>query len=127
MERRWNTRKNLYLSVTLEITSYNNRIVPAKLVDISPSGAFIETQVLLPDNAALIIDLKLPGDPAQNSFRLNATMVRRTMRGVGVVFVGLRAGVINALSEALSRQEKRLEPFEPDMLSGFAMNKVLAS
>jgi hypothetical protein len=127
MERRWNIRKNLYLNIALEVTSYNKRVVAAKLVDISPSGAFIETQVLLPDNAALVMEFKLPGKSVQNSFRLNARMVRRTMRGAGVVFVGMRASVINALSEALSQREKQLEPLKPDTLSGFGMHKALTS
>jgi hypothetical protein len=121
MERRSNSRKNLYQSISMVIPSYNKRVVTATVLDIGLGGAFIETEVLLPENAALIIELKLPGKFVQNKFRLNARLVHRALRGVGVAFVGMPPGMINAFSQALSRHEQQPEPFKPDMVSGFVM------
>jgi hypothetical protein len=122
MERRSNTRKNLYQGISLVVPAYNKRVVTARVLDIGLGGAFIETEVLLPENAALIIELKLPGKFVQNKFRLNARLVHRTLRGVGVAFVGMPPGMIDALSQSLSRHEKQSEPFTPDVVSGFAMS-----
>ena len=122
MDRRSNSRQNLYRSISLVVPSYNKRIVTTTVLDIGLGGAFIETEVLLPDHAALIIELKLPGKFVQIKFRLNARLVHRTMRGVGVAFVGMPAGMIDALGQALSRHEKQLQPLKPDMVSGFVMN-----
>src|SRR5688572_12879936 len=110
MERRSSTRKNLYQSISLVVPSYNKRVVTARVLDIGLGGAFIETEVLLPDKAALIIELKLPGKFIQNKFRLNARLVHRSLRGVGVAFVGMPAGMTDALNQALSRHEKQFEP-----------------
>jgi hypothetical protein len=112
MERRSSTRTTLYQNISLVVPSYNKRVVAATVLDIAVGGAFIETEVLLPDKAALIIELKLPGKFVQNKFRLNARLVHRTLRGVGVTFVGLPAGMIDALNQALSRYEKQSEPVQ---------------
>lgn len=115
MERRSCTRKNLYQSIDLQVPSYNQRVVAATLIDISLSGAFIGTQVLLPADGALVLELQLPGNAVQNRFHLNARTVRRTARGVGVAFVDLPADAGNALSKTLSHPyEKQPESFKPD-------------
>jgi hypothetical protein len=126
LERRWSTRKNLYVNIDLQVPAYYKRIIPATLLDISLGGAFIGTQVPLPPNTTLAIKLKLPGGFIRNGFRLNARLVHNTPRGVGVAFVGARAGVIKALIEALSRQEKQLKSVKPAILPGSA-NKVFTA
>lgn len=107
MERRWCTRKYLSLGVRLEIPSYN-RTVAATLLDLSPGGAFVETAVLLPANASLTVEVKLPGVRSLNAFRLNARLVHRGLRGVGIAFVGMSAALIQALSDAIAQYELRL-------------------
>jgi hypothetical protein len=125
MERRSNSRINLYLSTVVQVPSYNKRIVPARLVDISLGGAFIETEVLLPANAALIIEFKLPGKFVLKKFRLNSRIVHRSLRGVGVAFVGIPVGTANAMAKALSRYEEELEPINPDAVAGLVINNKL--
>ncbi len=120
MERRWSARKNLYLGIRLEIPSYKQQEVAATLVDIGLGGAFIETEVLLPPNATLSLMLNLPGKSVRNYFRLNAKMIRRTLRGAGLVFVDMPTGLSAALGEALFQYEQQLEPLAPDMLAGSA-------
>lgn len=127
LERRWSTRKNIYVGVDLQAPSYSKGEVPATLLDISLGGAFIGTRTLLPAQATLTIKLKLPGCFVRSSFRLNARIVHCTPRGVGVSFVGVPAGVIHALCEALSKQEKQPKTLKPYALPGFAMNKELTS
>src|SRR5690242_19321772 len=97
MERRSNARKDLHMSVIVQVPAYNKRVVQATLLDISLGGAFIETEVLLPANAGLVIELKLAGKFVQNKFRLNARIVHRALRGVGVAFEGVPVGIANAL------------------------------
>jgi hypothetical protein len=110
VERRLSARKNLDLRVILEIPSYNTQRVSATLHDISSRGAFINTQVPLPSNAPLFLELKLSGNSAQYNFRLNSKMIHSTSRGMGLSFVNIPAGVINTLSDALSQYEKQFEP-----------------
>jgi hypothetical protein len=119
-ERRWSTRRNLYLSVDLQVPFKG--MVPAALLEINLNGAFIETQVLLPVDTALTIKLNLPDNFVRSSFRINIRIVHSTSRGMGVAFVGMRAGVINALIKALSTHEKQPVPVKPSMFPGFAMN-----
>lgn len=109
MERRWCTRKYLSLGIKLEVPSYN-KTVAATLLDLSPGGAFVETEVLLPANAPLTVELKLPDSFSQKTFRLNARLVHRGLRGVGMAFVGMSAALIQTLSGAISRYELRIGP-----------------
>jgi hypothetical protein len=125
MDRRWGTRKYLLLRVGLEMPSYSKQVLPASLLDIGMGGVFIETEVFLPTDTPIIIELKLPVNLSQNSFRLNARIVRRTIRGVGIAFVGMAAGVVHALSEALCLYEQQLEPLEQDILSSLVMHNKL--
>jgi hypothetical protein len=128
LERRWSIRKNLYVNVDLQVPAYGTRlkrVVPATLLDISLGGAFIGTQLPLPPDTVLAIKLKLPGVFIRNGFRLHAKAVHNTSRGVGVTFLDMRAGLINVLIEALSRQQKQLKPVMPvSLLPGFAINTV---
>jgi hypothetical protein len=108
MDRRWCARKYLTLGIRLEVPSYKKTLA-ATLLDLSPGGAFIETEVLLPFNSPLTVELKLPDSFSQNTFRLNARLVHRELKGAGMAFVGMSAGMIQALSEALSQYELRIE------------------
>jgi hypothetical protein len=121
MERRSNIRKGLHMSIVVQVPAYNKRMVSATLLDISPGGAFIETEVLLPANAGLILELKLPGKFVQNKFRLNARIVHRALRGVGVAFVGVPVGIANALTKALARYEGQ------PVIAGFLINTAITS
>jgi hypothetical protein len=116
MDRRWSTRKYLSLGASLEVPSYNRTVI-GNLLDLSPGGAFIQTDVLLPADAPLTLEFRLPGIPSQqNTFRLNARLVHRHARGAGIAFVGMSPWLIHALSEALSQYELQQEP---DIRSGF--------
>lgn len=109
MERRWCTRKYLSLGINLEVPSYNKSMA-ATLLDLSPGGAFVETEVLLPANAPLTVELKLPNAFSQKTFRLNARLVHRGLRGAGMAFVGMSASLIQALSAAITQYELRIGP-----------------
>jgi hypothetical protein len=128
MDRRWSTRKYMALGASLEVPSYN-RTVAGSLLDLSPGGAFIRTDVLLPADAPLTLEFRLPGIPAQqNTFRLNARLVHRHPNGAGIAFVGMSPGLIYALSEALSKYELQQEQEQEHALnifSGFLMKDSL--
>ncbi|HEX5056642.1 MAG TPA: PilZ domain-containing protein [Gammaproteobacteria bacterium] len=128
LERRWSTRKNLYVNVDLHVPayySYCKRVIPATLLDISLGGAFIGTQLPLPPDTVFAIKLKIPDVFVRNGFRLHARAVHNTSRGVGVSFVDMRAGLVNVLIEALSRQDTRIKPAKPTIYPGFAVHKAL--
>jgi hypothetical protein len=105
VERRLSPRKYLQLGVMLEIPS-SSQPVRANLLDISMSGAFIETEAVLSISTPLIMGLKLSIADLQNSFRLYARVVRRTCAGVGVAFLPMPHDLTDALSRALSRYEQ---------------------
>ncbi|HEX5056651.1 MAG TPA: PilZ domain-containing protein [Gammaproteobacteria bacterium] len=119
MDRRWSTRKYLSLYASLEVPSYNRTVV-GNLRDLSPGGAFIETEVLLPADAPLTLEFRFPGILSQNTFRLNARLIHRHPGGAGIAFVGMSPALIHALSEALSQYELQQEP---DIFPEFAMTK----
>lgn len=125
MDRRWCARKFLHMTIALEVPSYSKKVTAAILLDIGLGGAFIETDMLLPSDAVVIISLKLPVNLPQNSFRLNSRVVRRTPRGTGVAFVSMPAGLIKSLGEALAVYEQQLDPMEVDILSGSMMGNKL--
>jgi hypothetical protein len=111
MDRRLSPRKNMHLGVTLEIPSCK-QAMDATLRNISLGGAFIETLTLLPPNALILIELTIPGNLLQNSFRLNARTVRNTPTGIGLVFVGAFAGVIKVLEQVLFQYEQQPNLFQ---------------
>lgn len=105
MDRRLSPRKHLQLGITLEMAS-SGQSIAANLLDISMSGAFIETQAPLSNSAFVIMAFKLPDTHLQSGLRLYARVVRRTQTGVGVAFLPMPAAMIEVLIKALSPYEQ---------------------
>jgi hypothetical protein len=101
MDRRWSARKQLPLSITLEIPRHAS-LVAGNLRNLSLSGAFVKTDFLLP-LSPLVVAFTLPGDFRQEELRLEARVVRRTATGSALMFLCTPTFAIRALSEALSQ------------------------
>ncbi|HEX5057068.1 MAG TPA: PilZ domain-containing protein [Gammaproteobacteria bacterium] len=101
MDRRWSARKQLPLSITLEVPRHGTPVT-GNLRDLSLSGAFVKTDFLLP-LSPLVVAFTLPGDPRQEELRLEARVVRRSAAGSALMFLCTPTRAIRALSEALSQ------------------------
>lgn len=101
-QRRWADRKRLQRAVTLEGAGVDTHV--ASMRNVSLGGAYIETgPVCLPRNARVIVQFELGHRGALREFRMEATVVRTTAHGAGLMFRDTPPGDIERLSEALVR------------------------
>jgi hypothetical protein len=101
MDRRWSARKQLPISITLEVPRHGSPVT-GSLRDLSLNGAFVKTDFLLP-LSPLVVAFTLPVDSRQEKLRLEARVVRRTAAGSALMFLRTPTSAIRALSEALSQ------------------------
>lgn len=100
MNRRSVARKRVQQPVTLEEPHTGVRV--ASIRDLSLGGAFVLTDARLSRNGRLVAVFELD-DARRHEFRLEATVVRITARGAGLMFVNTPPDEIRHLSEALFR------------------------
>lgn len=102
MDRRWSARKRIRQCATLEAPNIGP--IVADMHNASLGGTFVDTNsVVLPHNAPVVVEFKIPRSGRKESFRLDAIVVRRTSTGAGLMFLHMTSAVIRALSEALSQ------------------------
>jgi len=102
MDRRWSARKRIRQRAVLEAP--NIGLIVADMHDASLGGTFVDTNsVVLPHNAPVVVDFKIPRGGRNESFRLDAIVVRRSSTGAGLMFLHMAPAVIRALSDALSQ------------------------
>lgn len=83
MEHRWGSRHSLEIPVRLEGLPIS--LAPAKLRNVSSSGAYLETKAApaLDSRVMMELECRLTGAP-DSRCRVQAYVVRRDERGVGV-------------------------------------------
>jgi hypothetical protein len=82
MEHRWGQRKTVDMSV--HILHGGCRFATANLLNVSLSGAFIETELELIPLARLSLEIDLPNHTAAGTLRIGAFVVRRGGSGYGI-------------------------------------------
>jgi PilZ domain len=92
MDHRWGQRRATDFVVHVIATS--GRAVAARMVNVSMTGAYLETSVLLRLNSLIHLTPYLPDNFTGGSYRVAANVVRHDARGVGLEFlVRLTKGV----------------------------------
>jgi hypothetical protein len=82
MEHRWGQRKAVDMSA--HILHGGCRLATASLLNVSLSGAFMETDLELVPLARLSLEIDLPNHAADGTLRIGAFVVRRGGGGYGI-------------------------------------------
>lgn len=102
MNRRRAARKRVQQPVTLE--EPHTRTSLASMRNVSLGGAFVLADpARLAHYAHVVAAFELDNARGLNEFRLEATVVRTTPRGAGLMFVNTPPAEIRRLSEVLFR------------------------
>ena len=97
MEHRTNLRLPVEFSVLLNYQKLG--LIAGKIKNISPEGAFVATQAVnIPRHQLLEIAFKFPGQASNTTHRLEALVVHVKQDGMGLMFVGAEAPVLNAFT-----------------------------
>lgn len=97
MEHRCGTRHRVEGELTLRAHG-GSAITTARLVEASISGMFIAAPAApFACNAVIDVEMTLPGDSSLRTYRWQAMVIRKTERGVGLMFDRLRPHAINWL------------------------------
>lgn len=104
MDRRWSARKRIRQRAILEAQHIGP--IVAEMRNASLGGTFVDTDsVVLPHNASVVVEFKIPRGGRKERFRLDAMVVRRASTGAGLMFLHMTSEVIRALSDALSQYD----------------------
>jgi hypothetical protein len=100
MEHRCGSRHRIAGTVTLQAAGVG--AYPARLVEASISGMFVETAVEAPFccNSVIDIEMTLPGEAALRTYRWQAMVIRKSGTGLGLMFDRLRPPAITRLMES---------------------------
>jgi hypothetical protein len=85
MDHRWGQRRATDFVVHVVATS--GRTVAARVVNVSMTGAYLETNVLFRLNSLIHLTPYLPDNFTAGSNRVAANVVRHDARGVGLEFL----------------------------------------
>ncbi len=96
MEHRWGQRFKVAIEARLHLRQpYAAR--RGRVVNISASGAFIQTNIALPVLDCIQVEIQIPVEGGHASIRLPAGVVRRARDGVGVEWCEAESLVIAEL------------------------------
>lgn len=107
MEHRWGFRYPIDMSVRLERPP--NLLVPAKLRNLSSSGAYVETRAALALDCRVLLELGCRQSPSEGRCRVPAHVVRKDERGIGVEWCEFAPRPVLSLLAAV-RQADIFEP-----------------
>lgn len=82
MEHRWGERYDT--SVDVKLRHGNCHTERGRLVNFSSSGAFVETNQVLPPLSHLVVELYLPLRTTNRKVTLTASVIRADREGVGI-------------------------------------------
>jgi hypothetical protein len=82
MEHRWGRRQST--DVTVEFLPRSGEVGSGRVLNISSTGAYLQTAVSLPLNSLVYLESAAPLPVVGNSRRIAACVVRQDARGVGL-------------------------------------------